>query len=118
MDDNLELKQLIDMNLLQKFQDSFAKAMGMASLTVDNNGAVTNPSNFTEFCMELTRKSPEGARRCNECDIKGGQESGRNGKTGDLLLSWRVDGLCRTDRSQRQTNWRHAGRPGFAPAAG
>ncbi|HWR38555.1 MAG TPA: PocR ligand-binding domain-containing protein [Patescibacteria group bacterium] len=78
--ENLELKDLINMDLLQKIMDSFAKAMGMAALGVDNSGPVTRPSNFTDFCMELTRKSPEGARRCNECDIKGGQEAARTGK--------------------------------------
>ncbi|HWR41421.1 MAG TPA: PocR ligand-binding domain-containing protein [Patescibacteria group bacterium] len=80
MEEKWELKDLINMELLQRVQDSFAKAMGMASITVDHNGPVTNPSNFTEFCMELTRKSPEGARRCNQCDINGGQEAARTGK--------------------------------------
>jgi ligand-binding sensor protein len=77
---DIQLKDVIDLDFLQKFQDTFAKAMGMASISVDMNGPVTKPSNFTDFCMELTRKSPEGARRCNECDIKGGQEAARTGR--------------------------------------
>ncbi|MZP29817.1 chemotaxis protein [Heliobacterium undosum] len=74
------LKDLIDLDFLQRFQDSFSKAMGMASLTVDDKGPVTAPSNFTTFCMDLTRNTPEGARRCNECDLKGGKEAARTGR--------------------------------------
>jgi ligand-binding sensor protein len=77
---DVELKDVIDLDFLQKFQDTFAKAMGMASISVDLKGPVTKPSNFTEFCMDLTRKNSEGARRCNECDIKGGQEAARTGR--------------------------------------
>jgi ligand-binding sensor protein len=76
----VELKDVMDLEFIQKFQDCFAKAMGMASITVDMKGPVTKPSNFTEFCIDITRKSPEGFKRCNECDIKGGQEAARTGK--------------------------------------
>jgi len=77
---SLNLKDVIDLELLQKFQDDFAKAMGMASITVDNQGPVTNPSNFTDFCMKFTRENPEGAKRCNDCDLKGGKEAAETGK--------------------------------------
>ena len=78
---DVQLQDVLDLNFLQKFQDAFAQAMGMAALAVDTHGnPVTQPSNFSEFCMEITRKSPEGARRCSECDLRGGQEAARTGK--------------------------------------
>ncbi|MBB6214464.1 ligand-binding sensor protein/uncharacterized protein YukE [Anaerosolibacter carboniphilus] len=78
--EKLKLKDVLDLDLLQQFQDTFAKAMGMASLTVDEVGPVTKPSNFTEFCMELTRKTNKGLSLCNHCDITGGKEAAKTGK--------------------------------------
>ncbi|WP_373483150.1 PocR ligand-binding domain-containing protein [Acetobacterium sp.] len=73
--------ELIDLHVLQQFQDSFAKALGMASLSVDNvKGPITEPSNFTDFCMKYTRGSSEGSKRCTACDIEGGKKSGNTGK--------------------------------------
>ena len=47
----LEIKDIIDIKLLQKFQDDFAFAMNCASVTVDKDGTpVTNPSSYTRFC--------------------------------------------------------------------
>lgn len=73
--------ELIDLHVLQQFQDSFAKALGMASVSVDNvKGTITEPSNFTDFCMKYTRGSTEGNKRCIACDIDGGKKSGNTGK--------------------------------------
>jgi ligand-binding sensor protein len=73
--------ELIDLHVLQQFQDSFAKALGMASVSVDNvKGTITEPSNFTDFCMKYTRGSTEGNKRCIACDIEGGKKSGNTGK--------------------------------------
>lgn len=83
MDDNrrdIKLDTIIDINILQKIQDAFAKATGMAALSVDLDGPVTTLSNGTEFCMELNRKCKEGARRCNQCDLNGGNEANRTKK--------------------------------------
>lgn len=68
-----ELLDLIDIKLLQNFQDAFANTMNLASLIVDDKGPVTKPSNFTDFCIKYTRGSALGLKRCNDCDIKWGQ---------------------------------------------
>ena len=48
----------------------------MAALTTDADGnAVTKGSNFTEFCMDITRKNRDGARKCAQCDKKGGEDA-------------------------------------------
>ncbi|WP_432460339.1 PocR ligand-binding domain-containing protein [Agarivorans sp. QJM3NY_25] len=67
------VKDLIDVELLQQVQDAFSNAFGVASITVDDQGApITKPSNFMSFCMELNRGNPEGLKLCCQCDAGGG----------------------------------------------
>lgn len=77
---NITLLDVIDRHTLQSLQDAFAAATGMAALATDANGPVTEGSNFTDFCMKLTRKSRIGGDRCNQCDLKGGEEASRTGR--------------------------------------
>ena len=78
---DVKLQDIIDLDFLQKFQDSFADSLGVASIAVDIDGnPVTKPSNFTKFCIDYTRGSKEGLARCMQCDRKGGEESARTGK--------------------------------------
>lgn len=72
-DKKINLTDLIDINFLQELQDTFAKTIGIASLTIDDKGPITKPSNFTEFCGNFIRQNELGRERCNECDIKGGK---------------------------------------------
>lgn len=80
VEETITLTDLIDSGTLQRIQDAFANATGMAALTVDLDGPVTRLSNPTEFCMTLTRGCPKGAERCNRCDLQGGEEAGRTGR--------------------------------------
>lgn len=78
---DVTLTDLIDVNTLQEIQDGFARLTGMAALTTDERGnAVTQGSNFTDFCMNYTRRSPVGCSRCEECDRSGGEETMRTGR--------------------------------------
>lgn len=77
---NITLLDVIDRKTLQGLQDAFAAATGMAALATDDTGPVTDGSNFTDFCMNLTRKSKIGCDRCNQCDLKGGAEASRTGR--------------------------------------
>lgn len=78
---NIDIREILDLEYLQNFQDYFAKSLGVASTTVDMEGkAIINPSEFTRFCMDLTRGTEEGARRCEICDRDSGIESARTGK--------------------------------------
>ena len=75
------LTELIDVATLQEIQDGFAKLTGMAALTTDEYGnAVTQGSNFTDFCMNYTRKSRLGCQRCEKCDKSGGEQTMHSGK--------------------------------------
>ena len=79
--ENLKVEDVFDMKFLQEFQDSFAKSLGMTAVTVDLKGnPITRPSYWTKFCMEYTRNSPIGNKRCMECDRIGGETSAKNGK--------------------------------------
>lgn len=77
---NIKLLDVIDRHTLQSLQDAFADATGMAALATDDTGAVTSGSNFTDFCMNLTRKSHVGCERCNKCDLQGGEQASRTGR--------------------------------------
>lgn len=77
----LEIKDVIDIKLLQTFQDNFATSMNIASVTVDINGnPVTNPSSYTSFCIDFTHSTRAGDDRCAESHKKGGLEATRTGK--------------------------------------
>lgn len=66
---SLKLTDLVDIHFLQEFQDMFARTMNVASMIVDDEGPITKPSNFTEFCIKYNRSTPEGYERCNQCNI-------------------------------------------------
>ena len=84
MDKNLHLTDLIDIETLQTMQEAFVKMTGFAAITTDENGvAVTEGSNFTDFCMKYTRQSPIGKKRCEQCN-KLGQK--KLYKKGNLVL--------------------------------
>lgn len=68
----MELKEFMDISKLQKIQDNFSNATGLAAIAVGNDGQyLTEGSNFTDFCMKYTRGSKEGNRRCIKCDNEG-----------------------------------------------
>lgn len=74
MADDLSLTELIDVETLQRVQDAFSNVSGMAALTTDAAGVpVTQPSNFTDFCMKYTRSTKIGQFRCALCDRRGGE---------------------------------------------
>lgn len=78
----LHLNDLIDTALLQKVQDAFSDMTGLAALTTDENGvAVTQGSNFSDFCMKYTRESSLGCSRCEQCDKFGAEMALEQGKS-------------------------------------
>ncbi|QEY33664.1 chemotaxis protein [Caproiciproducens galactitolivorans] len=77
----LEISDIIDISLLQKFQDNFAIGMNCASVTVDRNGTpVTNPSSYTRFCDGFVHQSQIGDRRCAESHHRMGEMAARSGR--------------------------------------
>lgn len=77
----LEIKDVIDIKLLQTFQDNFATGMNIASVTVDKDGSpITKPSSYTSFCIDFTHSTKVGDDRCAASHKKGGEEAARTGK--------------------------------------
>ncbi len=69
---DLDIRNLGDVNVLQRIQDTFAKAMGVAAVTVDRNGTpITCESNFQPICR-MIRSTPAGLARCMKSDAQGG----------------------------------------------
>lgn len=65
----MRIKDFMDLSILQKLQDQFSDATGLAAIMVGDDGKyITEGSNFTEFCMKYTRGNKEGAKRCERCD--------------------------------------------------
>lgn len=77
----LEISDVIDIKLLQTFQDNFATGMNIASVTVDKDGTpVTKPSSYTSFCIDYTHSTKTGDDRCALSHKKGGEEAARTGR--------------------------------------
>nr|NJM00935.1 hypothetical protein [Desulfobacula sp.] len=62
-------ESLFDLNEIQKIQDSFASATGVASLITDVKGRpITKPSNFCRLCRDIIRKTEKGLINCMQSD--------------------------------------------------
>ncbi len=70
--DEIKLLDLIDVDVLRRVQEVFSEMTRMAALTTDAEGApLIEGSNFSRLCSEFCRKSPEGRKRCEQCDKMG-----------------------------------------------
>ena len=65
---NIEFTDLIDVETIQRFQDSFSDATGVASIITKPDGTpITKPSNFCSLCL-LIRKTKKGLANCHRSD--------------------------------------------------
>lgn len=79
--ESLELKDVIDITLLQNFQNNFAQSMGIASTTVDRSGnPVITPSCYTSFCRDFIHSTKIGDDRCAECHRSAGKTAIKTGR--------------------------------------
>lgn len=68
----MDIRDIVDLKELQRMQDLFSDATGLAAIAVDSKGEyISQGSNFTDFCMKYTRNTPEGVKRCEKCDREG-----------------------------------------------
>ena len=66
---DMELKDFMDLKLLQDILSQFSDATGLAVVAVDNKGnEITERFNYTDFCAKYTRGTREGQHRCTKCD--------------------------------------------------
>ena len=79
--EHLHLTELFDMEILQRLQDSFSVSFNISAGISDENGvAVTQHVSNCPFCSELTKKSEEGLKRCQQCDKQGALLAMKHGK--------------------------------------
>lgn len=61
--------ELFNIEEIQKIQDSFARATGVASIITDTDGTpITKPSNFCRLCSDIIRKTEVGLCNCFRSD--------------------------------------------------
>ena len=71
LDDNekLAFKDLFVLKDIQRLQDEFADATGVASIITDTDGTpITAPSNFCRLCNDIIRKTEKGRINCFKSD--------------------------------------------------
>jgi PAS domain S-box-containing protein len=65
----VNLDQLFDLRELQRIQDEFAAATGVASIITTPDGTpITRPSNFTRLCNDIIRGTEMGRMNCYRSD--------------------------------------------------
>lgn len=76
----ISLKDIIDVETLQKIQDNFSAVTKMAAVTVDFKGEpITQYSNFTKFCTKF-REVEICKEHCYQSDAFGGLKAARSGE--------------------------------------
>lgn len=76
----ISLKDIIDVETLQKIQDNFSAVTKLAAVTVDFKGEpITKYSNFTNFCTRF-REIGACKEHCYQSDAFGGIKAARSGK--------------------------------------
>ena len=66
------IQDFCDMQLFERMLEDWSISTGLAAVAIGSDGCyVSKYHNFTDFCQKLTRKTPEGLRRCTKCDQEG-----------------------------------------------
>jgi PAS domain S-box-containing protein len=67
--DSIEFEDLFNLEEIQKLQDQFAGATGVASIITHTDGTpITTPSGFCRLCAEIIRRTEKGLRNCYHSD--------------------------------------------------
>jgi ligand-binding sensor protein len=67
--EDITFLDIFDLDELQRIQDAFTEATGLASIITDPDGnPITEPSNFCRLCMDIIRASEKGAQNCIKSD--------------------------------------------------
>lgn len=68
----MKIQDFCDMNKFEQIMKNWANSTGLATVAVGADGKyISDCYNFTEFCIDLTRGSAEGKKRCEKCDREG-----------------------------------------------
>lgn len=68
----MKIQDFCNMEKFEEIMRNWAESTGLATVAVGADGEyISECYNFTEFCIDLTRGSKEGCRRCEKCDREG-----------------------------------------------
>lgn len=68
----MKIQDFCDMEKFEQIMKNWAVSTGLATVAVGADGKYISACyNFTEFCIDLTRGSVEGKKRCEQCDREG-----------------------------------------------
>lgn len=68
----MKIQDFCDMEKFEQIMRHWAVSTGLATVAVGADGKyISDCYNFTEFCIDLTRGSAEGKKRCEKCDREG-----------------------------------------------
>ncbi len=88
--DGVVFDDLFDLETLQRIQDTFSAATGVASIITRPDGSpITKPSNFTTLCMDIFRSTEKGCANCYKSDAA----IGRNNPEGPIVQPCLSGGL-------------------------
>ena len=88
--DSCTFTDLFDLDEIQKIQDAFAAATGIASIITHPDGTpLTRPSNFCRLCSEIIRNTEVGLRNCLQSDAL----LGRHNPDGPIIAPCHSGGL-------------------------
>lgn len=66
------IEDFCNMEKFENIMKNWATSTGLATVAVGADGKyISECYNFTEFCIDLTRGSVEGCKRCEQCDREG-----------------------------------------------
>ena len=86
----IAFEDLFELPTIQRIQDEFSEATGVASaITMPDGSLITTPSNFSQLCLGVIRKTEKGCRNCAQSDA----ELGRYHSEGPIIQHCRSAGL-------------------------
>ncbi|HEX7494505.1 MAG TPA: PocR ligand-binding domain-containing protein, partial [Bacteroidales bacterium] len=86
----IEFSDIFNLDDIQRIQDLFADATGVASIITYPDGTpITRPSNFCRLCNEIIRKTDIGLTNCFKSDA----EIGRSNLSGPVIQPCLSGGL-------------------------
>lgn len=87
---SIDFEDLFNLEDIQRLQDEFAQATGVASIITHPDGTpITRPSNFCRLCNDIIRKTDKGLSNCYKSDAL----LGRYSKEGPIIQQCMSGGL-------------------------
>ncbi|NTV89432.1 MAG: diguanylate cyclase [Clostridiales bacterium] len=93
VNNNYSFNTLFDIKRIQKLQDAFSEATGVASIiTMPDGRPITEPSGFSSLCIDVIRKTELGCKNCMASDAKLGSPRKDGPRVQPCLSAGLIDG--------------------------